>query len=459
MRASNGRHGRIGIVLIWILVFAEHFVFGATDDRVSLLAALVHCAVGVGTLLLVGDPARRLSHLRWPGLWFAAAMLLAAATTFTVPASWADSHWQQFSDAAASISLDPLATRIGILRFIGYAALIVAGTLLADERLHAAAIIAPLLLGTLYAIWAIMAFRTDPGLILGIRRAPLGMRLSGSFLSPNTAGTLFAMLVAMSAFRLGALRHRFFARHDRSPHILAELFIALLAVLVTFAALLLTASRGAMIALVIAAIAIAALMSLRRPAQARGMSLLWRPGVIFLGLALLIPVVAARWALWESSWSEREVALEAFGHLVMLKPWLGYGIGTFEWQANLAMTSENAVALSWIGAVHNFYLQLVAEQGAIGAALNLLALSLLVARIMVALVNSRSSSRFIASIAAAIIVVAVHGLSDYALQIPSIVAMSAYLLGLATGTTGQRRPLSTTIDEPNRAAPPAVGPA
>ena len=99
------------------------------------------------------------------------------------------------------------------------------------------------------------------------------------------------------------------------------------------------------------------------------------------------------------------------------------------------MTEQNAVALSWIGAVHNFYIQLIAEQGLLGGGLLLLALALLFGRIGAALLRRRSAPLFLTPVFAALLIVAIHGLSDFALQIPSIVAMTAFLVGLGIGAS------------------------
>ena len=95
------------------------------------------------------------------------------------------------------------------------------------------------------------------------------------------------------------------------------------------------------------------------------------------------------------------------------------------------MTSETAAALWSIRATHNLYLQWLQEAGLVGA---IPMFALVTAIIGIAGLRSGSGSGRGRTLQHGLIcangVVLIHGLTDYAVQVPSIAAFWAFLLGL-----------------------------
>ena len=108
---------------------------------------------------------------------------------------------------------------------------------------------------------------------------------------------------------------------------------------------------------------------------------------------------------------------------------LVYGLGSFSDINSQITTEENYHALWSVRAVHNVYLQWLEEAGIIGA----LPMFLLIGTILVAAVwrtfNLRKGQTLLRGVIAASVVVLVHGTVDFGLQVPSIAAFWAFLLG------------------------------
>jgi O-antigen ligase len=111
-------------------------------------------------------------------------------------------------------------------------------------------------------------------------------------------------------------------------------------------------------------------------------------------------------------------------------PLFGHGLGSFSAINAQQMTPENFGALRTIGATHNVYIQWLEEAGVLGA-LPMFALIALI----IATATRRSSLQDTGAtlqrgLIAANLVLLIHGTTDYAIQVPSIAAFWAYLLGL-----------------------------
>jgi len=127
----------------------------------------------------------------------------------------------------------------------------------------------------------------------------------------------------------------------------------------------------------------------------------------------------ARSAIWKEHWA---AFLDA--------PLFGYGLGTAETVNKTLITQANFPALWNIKAILQLYLQWLEEAGIVGATPMFLCVGLL---IVLTLRGARRRSRMVRLLAALIAVDAVfllHGATDFALQVPSMAALWAWLLGL-----------------------------
>jgi len=115
----------------------------------------------------------------------------------------------------------------------------------------------------------------------------------------------------------------------------------------------------------------------------------------------------------------------------LASPLFGYGLGSFSDVNSQIMTAENYGNLWSIRATHNVYLQWLEEAGIIGSAPMFALISVLLAVGVWRTTQLRSGQTLLRALVVANLVVLIHGTTDYGLQVPSIAAFWAFLLGLS----------------------------
>ena len=422
------------------LLYVEHLFFGANSRNLGLIFAVVHLLAfaGLAAATRGGQPPRL--PLTPPAILLGLVFAIGVVSILPLGAPLAHPLWTYVSGAPASISLDPVGTRLELIKLAGLAALFLIGTSLGADRERAEAFALYLAYGgILYCAWAFAAWVISPSSIFGTPRPYGGDRLAGSFLSSNTAATLFASLAAMSL--LGLLRPVARARRPGERRRLDEL-LALwpqgLLLLLALSCLLLSSSRGGLIsflAAVAAGIGYLAWIKSSSRSLSAGFGavvclLLFAGSLVFL---ISGDHTAARLATVDPLNNDRLQLFAAYWPTVRASPWLGYGLGTFSSINYASMTLGNGLMLSTLGAAHNVYLQWLLQVGVPGA----LAMFGSVAVVLVATargVARRSSQQTLGVACLAVVVVfAVHGLVDYAFEEPSMAAFFSVVLGLGYG--------------------------
>ena len=112
---------------------------------------------------------------------------------------------------------------------------------------------------------------------------------------------------------------------------------------------------------------------------------------------------------------------------------MGYGLGAFDAVNKLGMRLPVYHVLRDVRAAHNVYLQWLEEAGILGAAPMFLCIAAIMVLTALGLRVRRQSRPWICALLAVDVLFLVHGVSDYALQVPSIAAFWALLLGLQLG--------------------------
>lgn len=406
------------------LLFVAHAAYGAllTDTAMVMGAA---AALLLGAALLrpsVRDDLLRLKGLEWPGLLF--ALVLAVALWTLTPWTPGGPHgvWAYVGVSPGASTIDRSSTMIEIIKLVGLACLFLVGaaTGARDDRAKFAVQLT-LAAGMAFGIWAFV------GSVTGTIPQTQGHRLEAHFVNPNTAGTFFAVLLLLA---LSELQRRL---RQRGPQRDLSATIIFGAMALTFTVCLLdTLSRGALLSFLGAAavyvlvqLACGALKPSRAALTALGGVLLLVVVVWFAGDRLIDrffvtgDAAIARSAIWKEHWA---AFLDA--------PLFGYGLGTAETVNKTLITQANFPALWNIKAILQLYLQWLEEAGIVGATPMFLCVGLL---IVLTLRGARRRSRMVRLLAALIAVDAVfllHGATDFALQVPSMAALWAWLLGL-----------------------------
>ncbi|WP_426024742.1 O-antigen ligase family protein [Brevundimonas sp. TSRC1-1] len=416
---------RAAVALVPTLLALAHLTFGANQPIAALwfstllvLALVVALAVPSVRLGL-----HDLAPLAPLALLFAAT-LGAAAWSFT---AWAPggAHpiWAWAGAPSGALTVNRPATLMEIAKLAGLACIFLVGALQSARYAWASATFqAVLAIGAVYGAISLLMFVSGAQLMAG-------ERLSGGFLSPNSAGSVFGVLTVLG---LGNLLRgsRQTAGLDTASR-LGKVAVPLAYVLLSATCLLLTASRMGVAATALAAGVLLAweLFDARR----QRLSLLLAGGVLVLTALILISggndLLWTRLGTVEADRLVRSDIFAAHWAAFLASPLFGYGLGSFIDINNQIMTAGNYDDLWAIRATHNVYLQWLEEAGLVGAApmFGLLGLIMILSTIRSGTV--KRGQTLLRALIVSSLVLLVHGATDFALQVPSIAAFWAFLLG------------------------------
>jgi len=132
------------------------------------------------------------------------------------------------------------------------------------------------------------------------------------------------------------------------------------------------------------------------------------------------------------------------------QPLFGHGLGSFDRVNDQIATLENAHMVTLLGEAHNFVLQWLIQQGLLGLGL-LMAIMIAIHIPLIRYVFS-SGARSRTYLRAALCVTALvflHGMVDYAVEVPGVMWTYAWLIGLAHGRASalSRTPVSALVGE------------
>lgn len=404
-----------------VLIFAGHIFYGAMLPETALVLTAIAAAL-VGVCLLRPKLRRdllRLDGLLLPTALFAAVICVAVwSLTPWVPGGphpvWAYLH---ISPGAATI--DKSATLLETIKLLGLACFFVLGLASgAMDRRGRLGINTILALAAALGAWALVQFVTGDH--------ASGARLQATFLSANTAGTIFAVSCVMA---MGPLVQRL--TEPRRPDLpRAAPFAA--AALLFLACLFATASRGAFMAVVAGLLVLGLLFVFSGKLKLSRAILVGGVG----GLVLIILLGAAGEFLVERlmhappEFNSRSFTYQVHWQAFLDSPLFGYGLGTFDTVNRMLLNTATVGRLWDVRAAHSLYLGWLEEAGLVGA---LPMFGCIGVAIVVTVRKSLSRSRMVPIIFALVgvdVVYMAHGAVDFALQMFSVAAMWAYLLGL-----------------------------
>ncbi|MEZ5960625.1 MAG: O-antigen ligase family protein [Hyphomonadaceae bacterium] len=362
-------------------------------------------------------------------------LALAINTAFVTPHSIAGPPlWALVGDRGAPLSLSPYRSLEGVVALFGPLAAFMLGALFARDRRTrdwagrwATAMAAAYCLAGLYLFYAVAG-------------AP---RLDVEVGSANAAAALFGVLMVIAATmiirgargRLGEPRRPLggYGRFVLSAPVSFAVLLAL------FACLLLTASRGGLVATAVAFIILVSALwaqSLKHDST-RGVATLTPAALVMIILAVLFARgsedVLARFALAGEDWEVRRVLADTHYALFLERPLLGHGLNTYHELNTLAATPDNWRMLASPGSAHNIFIQVLEETGLVGLGLWVMILAPILARALMRLVRGEGGVEWAAAALAISALLLLHGVVDFALQVPAIAAFYAFMLGSSVG--------------------------
>lgn len=271
-------------------------------------------------------------------------------------------------------------------------------------------------------------------------------RLRAGFVSPNTTATLLSIAALICLGKLlYAVNHASSdvkSRQEFVDYIFRASLTTIIVLALTLSCLLLTASRFVTILCVLAMVYL--IESEYRTYRGRRSRL---TGVkrLIRTLLYVVLVIAAVSAFFLDLLADRTIEatselptkLDLFGlywSAWLEKPWFGHGLGSFNRVNDALMTLENVGTTGSLGAAHNIVLQWLIQQGVVGSLLMFGLVAALHIPVIRAIRKSTRRSKTFLRVSLCISgLVILHGMLDYALEIPSVMWTYAFVLGLAHG--------------------------
>ncbi|QPC43685.1 O-antigen ligase family protein [Kaustia mangrovi] len=361
------------------------------------------------------------------------------------------------SAPAGSISVDPALTLQAAMRFATVLSVFLAACMLGRDRRIAAMLVWTLLAaGAAYAVYGLLGVSLSLDRILWYEQRATGY-LTSTFINRNSAATYFG-LASIMAFALlqrqlrrslqtadGASWH---VRIAAAAHRLAgPLGLTLGLFALVFCALLVTGSRAG-IAFTVAGLATLILLQLLR-SRMRGRGAagagLARFGYVVVLLAVIVALadmagarLAGRLIAGGLGQEARLTAYADTAKAIADNALVGTGYGTFEAVYPLYRSAQQITSI-WDKA-HNDYLELFLGLGVPAALALLAALAMIVARCAKGAFARRRDAHYPMVAVAASVLVGLHALVDFSLQIEAVAMTYATILGIGTAqatTTGR----------------------
>lgn len=403
------------------LLFLGHVLYGAMLPQTALSFALVWAALASACLFRARLRAdlMRLDGLALPAVLFAAVIAVALWSLTSYVPGGPHPVWAYLGISPGAGSVDKSGTTLETLKLLALGCVFLVG--LASGGSDARARIAIniiLTLGGAYAAWAFLAFVTT--------RSSGSSRLEATFLSANTAGTLFATLFVLV---LGPLVARLRAEDRNRLTGAAPLALVALLFLVC---LFMTASRGAFLGAAAGMVAFGVLQVFGSRTKLSS-ALLAGGSAIVAVFALL--AVAGDFLLTRLLGSSETVASRAtiarvHWEAFLTSPLMGFGLGSFDTVNRTLLNSANFLDVWSVRAAHNIYLGWLEQAGLLGAIPMFACIAaLMVTTARKSMRRSRATSLIFALLAADVVFLT-HGVTDFALEMFAVSAMWAYLLGL-----------------------------
>jgi O-antigen ligase len=377
------------------------------------------------------------------------AFLQATAIPTSFPGivqSWANPIWTEASAAlmrplSLRISINPAATIHDSFLLIAYAAIFWLSLQITRDLTNAGrARLALVATGSVYSLYGLFDLFGGADWFVGNVSTGPASHLTSSFVNRNSYAT-FAGLTLLAATSLFLERIHYILSLERPLRRKAALVIEHMifqsgwltgATLLIMLALFLTASRGGILA---SLFALCALVVLQLPR--RGQSLRQPIAFIVVSLVGLAVIVAGGNLLDRLEKQGLSLETDLRGRIfattmdaIQTAPLTGLGFGTYEDAIEPYRAGDPNIFTLWEKA-HNSYLENALELGLPATFALTLSIFLLTRIAFRGVRNRRRHKGFPALGVAATLLVGLHALVDFSLQIPAVAVLYAFMMGLA----------------------------
>lgn len=436
-------------IIACALLFAGHLLYGANTNASALAFATLWLVTG-GTSLIVarrGELPAPSALLILAGVAFIGVLLVVASQL--LPAGrGGNALWEGVGTSTFTIDRD--ATLRELVKLVSLAGAFATGYVVgaSDRRTRLLAFLV-VAASAVYAGWAFAQHFTAAGMLFGAEKPYHLDRLTASFLSANTAATALGMLAVIAAARIArAVKESTSAEAVDSPwaeQLARKAGVAAIALLLLVSCIVETRSRFGIAAsgaalLILAAWEARAVTQGRSHAGAHGAIVATLVGGVVLAVIAVFSAgeTVERLGAAAGDAGSRMAAYEAHFRLFLASPLRGHGLGSFPALNGMIQTLENHPALDQLNALHNVYLQWLEETGIAGATLMFGCIACLLAHVWRGFAHRSSMRSWLRAVLLASLLVLLHSLVDYGLQVPSVAWQWALWLGVGCGIAAPR---------------------
>lgn len=411
----------------------------------AVAAALLLLAWIVLTLRGAARPPVGIARFAVPLLLFVGiAAWIALQALAGLSQQWSAPIWEETARRlplpfdVGPVSVHPDGGVESLLRFLAHGTIFFLAAQLGRSRRRAERIFTVLLYaGAAYAAYGLVMLLGGFNMLLWWERWAYVDSVTATFVNRNHYATFAGLtllcgiaLLSRASFHGGAagLVHRVL---ERVGDLLERHWGVLLALCVVFASLVLSNSRAGLGATIAAVLLLVAVLA-RTTGDGRSMrlSMIIAATLVALMLAVMGGKTLSRLGELTLSSESRDELFRLSLTALSDSPWVGYGAGSFADVIQLYLDRSLASNVQWAHA-HNSYLEFAVELG-VPALLALLVLfAWLAGRCVVGVVTRRRDRLYPATGIAAMVLVGLHALVDFSIQLPGVAIPFAALIGVA----------------------------
>ena len=437
---------RVLVLLLMLLVVLSPLPLGSNREWSWTLCSLLAAGLTLIWALTRGwrlGEMERFVHPAIPLLFLVVCGWVLIQTATWAPAAWQHPLWLQAGgvlgeDLPGRITLAAEDGYTALMRLLGYALVFFLAFQLARDRGRARAMLGWLVgAGLVYGLFGLTVLWSDYSPDWLFRDRAVANSLRSTFVNRNHFATWqgLTLLCAVALYYLNWTRieRRPYAtstdRAARVENFIVKAWLPLAVILLMATALVLTHSRGGFLATLAGVLALLVLLdshSVFRKASARS-AVLSALVVCTLAFYLTSEVLMDRIERTDITTEERLIVFENVRHGIAENPWLGFGYGTFADSFRLYDRIEAPVHYD---RAHNTWLENLFELGNPPAVLLFTAIGGLALTCVRGVRRRRRDWAYPALGAAASVLVGVHALFDFSLQIPAVAILYACVLGI-----------------------------
>ncbi len=402
---------------------------------------------------IVGVPSTR--HWPFSALFLALVAWFLVQMSTATPPSWHHPLWRDAADAlglplAGSISVSRGDTATALMRLVAYGAIFWLAMHYGASRTHArAALWSVALAGAAYASYGLVVDLGGLDKILWYDKWAYNRSLTSTFVNRNSYATyagitlIVCLALLIPIFRLSSREGLNSAQGI--AHFLGTFpphgWLLVVFTLAIGTAILLTHSRAGFIATIVGVAAFLAISTVARGAHRSAVKLLAILAPAGIAVLLLISGEVTLKRIDEGAIESLEGRLALYAGVVAAiedTPWQGTGLGTFPSIFRLHRDAS-IIGPFDIDKAHNTYLELAleAELPAFAAMMALFAAVVLI--LLRGVWQRRRDVIYPATGVAVTVLVGVHALVDFSIQIPAVAAVYFLLLGIAFAQSWRTR--------------------